>query len=137
MVERGARSDTAREQLVDQALVEIEPLFVRAPAPLRQHARPRNAEAVSVDTEPVQESHVFFEPMIVVAGYVAAAPVLDRARGVRERVPDARLAAVFGDGSLDLVGGGGDTELEARTEGAALERAHRAVAALSTAPRAR
>jgi hypothetical protein len=45
--------------------------------------------------------------MIVVAGGVSRAPIRDRAWLVCEQIPDRGTAAVFVDGTLDLIGRGG------------------------------
>ncbi len=45
--------------------------------------------------------------MVVVARYITSVAVYHLAGGVTEGVPDAAPAAVFRDGALDLVAGGG------------------------------
>src|SRR5262249_4708287 len=104
--ERGIGLDAVREQLVDQAIVEIQPLGIGRAAALRKHARPGDREAVRLDAERLDQLHVFLVAVIVLVGAIAIAVVADLAGGVRKRVPDRGPAAVFIDRALDLVGRG-------------------------------
>src|SRR5581483_10883459 len=49
--ERAERRDAVVEQLVDEAVVEVEPLRIDGATSLRQDARPRDREAKRVDAE--------------------------------------------------------------------------------------
>ncbi len=96
-----------RKQRVDQTIVVRESPGVYLAAALRQHAAPRDAEAVCVHAEPPHQCHVFGVAAILVACDVAAVAVAHEPRRVRETMPDARPGAVGERRSFDLVGGGG------------------------------
>ena len=103
VVQGGKRLDAVREQLVDQAVVEVEPLRVRGAVALREHPRPRDREAVGLHAQRLHQLHVFLVAVIVVVGDIAGGVVHDLAGRVRERVPDRRSSAVLLDRSLDLI----------------------------------
>src|SRR5690606_13497362 len=107
----------ARQQLVDQAGVEVQALGVDRP-PVRHDPRPGHREPVGPQVELVHQRHVRGVPVVVVAGDVAGVPVHHRAGRVREDVPDRVAAAVLVTGSLDLVGRGGAAPEEVGREGA-------------------
>src|SRR5690606_32712382 len=90
-------------------------------APSRQHPRPRDAEAISIDAEPSHELDVTRVAVIVVTRNVAGARILDPARRVSEHVPDARTPTVFGRRALDLVGGCRHPQLKIGTQRLSLE----------------
>jgi len=69
--------------------------------------RPGDREPVGGDAELGHQRDVLLEPVVVVARHVARVAASDLAGGPAERVPDRGTAAVFVDGPLDLVGGGG------------------------------
>ena len=62
------------------------------------------------------QGHVIAETVVVVASNVAVLAVDDGARDARERVPDGRPSAVFGSGTLDLVGRRGKAPREVSWE---------------------
>ena len=107
MVERRDGADAAGQQPVDESRVERHSGRVDRPAPLRDHARPRDREPIGLEPEPGHEVEVLLEPVVVVVGDVPGVAVHDPARGVAESVPDRRAAAILMGGTLDLVGGGG------------------------------
>jgi hypothetical protein len=111
--QRGARHDVVLQQPVDEARVERDALGVHGAATVRHHPRPRDAEAVGLQTERRHHRHVVVETVVVVAGQVAGVAVGHLALGVRERVPHALAATALLGGTLDLVAGGGCTPQEA------------------------
>ena len=106
VVERDPRADALGEQRLDQPHVEVQALLVERPAAVGLQARPGEREAVPADPEVGHQGDVLLVAVVVVVGDVARVAVLHLAGGVRERVPDRRLAAVLVDGALDLVARG-------------------------------
>ena len=88
---------------------------------------PCDREAVGLEAEPLHELHVFLVAVVVVVGYVAGVAVFDLAGGVGEGVPDGGAAAVFVDGSFDLIGGGCRAPEEALWEAAGSRRCRMAL----------
>ncbi len=132
VIKRHPRRDARGEERVDQAIVEIEPLRVRRAGALRDHARPRHAQAVRLDAERLHDRDVFLPAVVVVAGDVAALVLPDRARLLAEHVPDRRALAVGGRRALDLIrrrGGAPDEALrelgQARRRFGAARSSHR------------
>ena len=101
--ERRDGLDPVREQLVDEAVVEIEAGLVHAPAAAGNDARPRDGEAERVEAELAHERDVLGIAVVEVAGDVArvAVPHLAGRRG--EPVPDTLAAPVLGGRAFDLV----------------------------------
>ena len=116
VVERDVRLDPRFEEGVDERRVEVETAGVHLAAAGRQDARPRDGEAVRLDTEALHERDVVAEAMVVIAGARAARAVLDRTGHAREAVPDGLPPAVVLRRPLDLVGGGRGAPHEARGE---------------------
>ena len=106
VVERDERLDAVREQLVDEAVVEVEAGGVHAAAALGEDPRPRDREAVGVETERAHQADVVAIAVVGVARDAAVVAVEDLPGRRREAVPDALAAAVLGHRALDLVGGG-------------------------------
>ncbi len=51
MIERRVGFDAVREQLIDEAIVEIEPLGIGQARAVRKYPRPCDREAVGLDAE--------------------------------------------------------------------------------------
>jgi hypothetical protein len=113
VVERDQRPDAVREQAVDQTAVEVEAAGVHLAAALRQHAAPRDAEAVGVEPQVAHQLDVAGIPPVVVAGDVAGLAARDHAGSVGEAMPVAGAGAVGERRALDLVGGGRSAPEEA------------------------
>ncbi len=107
----------AGEELVDEAVVEVEALGVGCAGALREDARPGDGEAVGLEAEGLHESDVFFVAVVVIVGDVAGVAVVGLAGGVGEGVPDGGAAAIFVDCAFDLIGGGGGAPEEAWRKG--------------------
>ena len=108
--------DPRREQLVDQPVVELEPLGVGGPRALGQHPGPAHAEAIGPEADLLHESDVLPVAVVVVAGHVARVAAPDRTLLADEHVPDGRALPVRVPAALDLVGGGGGAPGEAGGE---------------------
>jgi hypothetical protein len=107
VVEGDGRCDAGGQQVVDEAVVEVQALGVDRSGALGQQAGPGDREPVAVDAEPAQQADVLAVAVVVAAGGVARGAAEGAARGMAEGVPDGRAAAVLVVGALDLVGGGG------------------------------
>jgi len=100
------------EQLVDEAVVELQARLVHLAGPGRLDARPGDREPVALGAQPRHQRDVLVPAVVVVAGLGATAAVEDPARLGGEGVPDARAPAVLGDRTLDLVRRGAGPEHE-------------------------
>jgi hypothetical protein len=116
--ERGDRVDALAQERVDEAVVEVQSRYVRGPASGRLDPGPGDGEPVRVHAQPRQQVHVLLITVVVVTGDVPGLAGGDPVRFVHERVPDRRSAAVLGDRTLDLVGGGGRAPAEPLTHSA-------------------
>lgn len=112
VVEGDPGGDVPGLQLVQQALVEVQPLCVGRAAPARLDAWPGQREPVRVDAQVRDEPHVLGHPVVMVAGHIAVLAADDHAGHPAVGVPDGRGPAVLGGGALDLVRGGGDAPAE-------------------------
>ena len=112
VVERHDRRDVIAEQLVDDAVVEVEARRVHAAAALGQHARPGDREAERGRPEVTDEADVLDVAMVEVARDRAVVAVAHLARRAAEAVPDALAAPVELARPLDLVRRGADTPEE-------------------------
>ena len=108
MVQRRHGRDTACEQGIDQAVVEVKASQVDAPAPSRKYSWPRNGKPVRAEAQALHQVDIRLPPVVVVAGDGARAAIGDPARCSAERVPDRPAATVRADRTLDLVGRCGD-----------------------------
>ena len=106
-VEEGhVRGDPVAEQLVDQAVVEVEARGVDAALALRQDAGPGDREAERVEAELAHQRDVVAVAVVEVARDCPVVAVPDLPRRGAEPVPHAFAAAVFVGRSFDLVRGG-------------------------------
>ncbi len=94
-------------QGVEQAVVEAEAGLVPGAFATRLHARPGHREAVGVHVQAGQQVHVVAVAVVMVAGDLAVAAILDGAGPGAEAVPDRGALAVGGRGAFDLEGAGG------------------------------
>src|SRR5690606_1518639 len=106
----------AFEEPIDQALIEIETLFIDRSATGRNHARPSNAETVGVDPEPRHEIEIALVAVIMVTRDIAGPAVLRPPFAVGKSVPYAGQTAVLTGGSFDLVSRGGDPQAKVGAE---------------------
>src|SRR5918999_3462867 len=104
VVEREHRLDGALPQAVDEPAVEVEASLVGGTAPFGLDAGPGHGEAVGLHPKLGHQVEVFFQAVVLVAGYITRVAVMYFTRGVAERVPDRRAATVFAYRALDLVG---------------------------------
>src|SRR5262245_7836988 len=105
VIQRGERRDPGSDQLVDQAVVEVETLRVWLTGPGREDARPGDGEPIRVRAEVLHQRDILLIAMIVVVCDVAGIAVLDVAWCVGIGVPDRGTLAIFIPRALDLVRG--------------------------------
>ena len=110
MKQGGKRTNTALEQTVDEAVVEVQARSTRCTHCAGDYPRPTEGEAVGIDAEPGQQIQIFIEPVHVITCWVTGSTVDDLARGVSEVIPIAAAAAR--KIALNLPGGGGHPHLE-------------------------
>ena len=103
VVQGHVRLDSVREQLVDEAVVEVEPRRVRPAASLREDSRPGDREPEGVETELAHQADVLRVAVIRVAGHGAVVAVADVPRLGAEAIPDALAAPVLVHRALCLV----------------------------------
>jgi hypothetical protein len=109
MEERDERRDPVAEQLVDQAVVEVEALLVHRAASAGDDPRPCDRQPEGVDPELAHERDVLAVAVVEVARDRTAVAVPDLAGRCAEAIPDALTAAVLGGCALDLKRGGRGT----------------------------
>ena len=105
MVEGDDRRDLVREQLVHEAVVEVEAGLVHLAASLGQNPRPGDGEAEGARAELAHQGDVLGVAVVEVARHFAGLAVADVALDRAEAVPDALAAPVLVDRTLDLVRG--------------------------------
>src|SRR3954451_22856669 len=101
--ERRERLDVVREQLVDEAVVEVEAGLVDRTAARRHDPRPRDREPERVEPELAHQLHVLGIPVVEVARPLPGVAVPNLPRRGAEAVPDAFSASVLLGRALDLV----------------------------------
>ena len=106
VVERREGADPGGEQVVDEAVVEVEAGGVDPAAALGQHPWPGDREAERVQPELAHQRDVLGIPVVEVARDRARVAVAHLALAGGEGVPDAHAAPVLLGRALDLVGGG-------------------------------
>ena len=106
VIERGIGLDAGRQQLIDQTIVEIEPLRICRPGAFRKDARPGNREAIGLRAHLLHHRHVLLVEPVMIVGDVAGIAVRDLAGHVRKAVPDRLALAVGIRRAFDLIGRG-------------------------------
>ena len=105
MIETEPWLDTSLEKAVDQTIVKGKSGLVRGSAPLGQHARPRDREAIGLDAKLTHQRNVLGIAMVVVTGKVARIPIRNVAWHLAVGVPDARTPSIDVGRAFDLVAG--------------------------------
>jgi hypothetical protein len=107
VIQRRVGLDLVLEQLVDEAVVEVEAGRVRRTASLRDHSRPGDREAKGVEPEPSDQLDVLPVAVVRVARHRTVVAVAHVAGYRTEAVPDALTATVLVRGPFDLIRGRG------------------------------
>src|SRR5579883_3003125 len=109
MVERGNRADIPGEQVIDQAVIEIQAAFIDCPRSRRQDAGPGEREAIGVQIKLSHERNVFRHAVVVICCYLACLALI-RCTGRRRKViPDGGSSSIFMGRALYLVSRGSGT----------------------------
>src|SRR4029079_4953473 len=116
MVQRGIGLDAVRQELVDQAVIEVEALGIGRAGPIGKYPWPCDRKPIMFDAEIADQADVFPVAMVMLVGAVSGGIALDLARRMRKGVPDRAAAAVLIDGALDLIGRGGGAPPEVLRE---------------------
>ena len=101
--------DARFQELVDEAVVEVEAGCVDGAGRARDDARPGDREAEGVEPELPHQRDVLRIAVVEVARDLAVVAGADLAGRRAEPVPDALAASVLGRRPFDLVGRGGRT----------------------------
>src|SRR5262249_19763255 len=104
------------EQLVYEAVVEVETFRVRLAGALGEDPRPGDGEPIGVRAETLHQRDVLLVPVVVVVSDVAGVIVLDVPGSVAIGIPDRQALAVLVPRALDLVRGRADAPVEAVRE---------------------
>jgi hypothetical protein len=107
VIKRRHRLDAIFQQRIHQPAVKIDSRLVDSPNALRQHARPRDTEAIRRYTQFAYELHVVHIAAVVVARRVTVVAARDLARLVRKPMPDAGSRTVSKRRAFDLIGARG------------------------------
>ena len=125
VVERHDGLDARTEEIVDVAVVEVEPGLVYAAAPFGEDARPGNREPECVRAEFAQKSDVALIAVVGIARDGAGITVPHGAGNGAEAIPDALASAVLVDCPFDLIrGSGGSPQKISREHEIILGAAH-------------
>ena len=101
--QRHERVDPVAEELVDEAIVEVEPRRVHAPAAFGKDPRPGDREPERVQAELVHQADVVAVAMVEVARDIAVVAQAYLAGRRAETVPDTLAATVLLGRAFDLV----------------------------------
>ena len=107
MVEGDEGDDPLHQQLVDEGLVEVQPLGVQLSLAFGKHPRPRDGKTVPPVSHLLDHRHVLGEQPMVIAGHVSGLAGSYRAGRMAEPVPDRLSSSVRGDTAFELVRGSG------------------------------
>src|SRR5258708_23004709 len=122
VIERRYRRDATLEQIVDQALVKVQPARVGSALACGQNPRPGNRKTVGAMAETPHHLDLPIHPALIVGGNVSRVAAMNLARRRAEHVPNGWATPVFTGRALDLVGGGGSSpEKACRETGGKLE----------------
>ncbi len=128
VVQRRERLDPRREQLVDQAAVEVDAGRVRLADAVREDPWPGDREPVRIDAQLSHERDILAIAMVVIVRDVPGITVADLPGSVGVGVPDRRTLPVLPSRALDLIRGGRHAPPEPLRERAgtgSIVRAHR------------
>ncbi len=93
--------DAGGEQLVDESVVEIEPLFIYRARSCGEDAWPGNGESIRIQADLREEGHVLLIASIVIAGFPSRVPFSHMLTGAGEHIPDGGpLPSAFQEPSI-------------------------------------
>ena len=109
--------DPRRQEHIDEPVIEVEPSLIHRAAARGKNPRPGNAEPVGADAQRFHQRDVFLVAVVVVAGHLRSAAILDEPWLRRVRVPDRRPSPIDIVSPFDLKGGCGDAPHKAPGKG--------------------
>jgi len=107
MIERHEWHDVMFEELIDDAIVEIDAFLIGRAVAVGNHAWPRERDARGIEPELRHHRDIVAIAMVEIARHIAGIAVFDFVRCVREAVPNRLALAVLIPSALDLSGGAG------------------------------
>ena len=114
VIQRERWLDVVFEQLIDQPIVERQPLRIGGAGALGNDPRPGHREPVRADAQLGHERHILAHPVVVIGGDVAVLSLIHRSGYRGKHIPDGRTAPVLLGSPFNLVRRGGHSPLEIR-----------------------
>ena len=108
MIERREGSNAGFKQGIHKGLVEIESGLIGLAAAVWKNAWPGDGETISAQAEIFHDLDVLGPAMVVVAGYIGIAAVLDFSRESRKAVPYGFTPPSFKSATFDLLSRSGN-----------------------------
>jgi hypothetical protein len=134
VVEGHVGGDVVLEELIDETIVESDASRLDGSESVRNDPAPGCGEAVSGYPGTCHEIYILGVPVVVIAGYVAGAAIVNASGFPDEAIPNRFAFAVLVPSPLYLIGRSGHTEDEIVGEAIHVERLP---AILLRAPRTR
>ena len=106
VVKRDEGANPVVQQLIDEAIVEVDPFRVHGPDAVGDDPWPRHREAIGVEPERLHHHDVLWHSVVVLARRVPGVLVRDIALDRGEGVPDGGRSTPFRRRTLDLEGCG-------------------------------
>ncbi len=100
--ERDPGRDLAGQECIDQTRIEIEPVRIQGTVAVRDHARPRDREAIVAQAQLAHQVEVGLISVIMVARDLRRMAEFDLARDCRKSVPDRLAFAPLARSPFDL-----------------------------------
>jgi hypothetical protein len=107
MKEGHKRTDVVLEELINEAIVELETFFVHRAVRPADDTGPGNGKPVGLQFYFFHEGDILLIAMVVIAGDPAGRTIRYLSRHIAKIIPDGRHFPVLVPGPLDLVGCGG------------------------------
>src|SRR5215216_3167758 len=104
--ESDKRLDICVKQSIYKFAVEIQTLLIDFTASRREDARPRDREAIGLETQLLHQPDIFFPEAIMIVGHIAGIVVSDLAGCVSKAIPRGLALAVLVPRAFDLIRSG-------------------------------
>jgi len=111
VVQGDQRADALLDQIVDDLVVKRDALGVHLAVAVRNDARPREGEAIGLQTKLLHQVDVLFPVVVEVAGHLGVGLLVRKLEGVE--VGHGHAFAALIPAAFDLEGRGGGTPEEA------------------------
>ena len=93
------------EQIINELVIECQPLGIDLAGPSGNHSRPSDREPVGVGAQRFHQGHVGFRAVVMVARFRAGVTAPDCARFAAKHIPNRLPATVRLGSAFDLIGG--------------------------------